>query len=565
VASPSAAPAPRGGAQTPAGALGEPGEPGERGEPVYRGHRGTRAVQCMVEFAPSTGGLALWMRHQDLPGSDAPAGHPAHAAHAAHAAQGGRRSDSPRAAWAAPPRQAASDASAADAAPVSTDGETLFYAPAFEQRPAAEQVGLVAHEVLHVALRHPQRFVELQHLLGDVDLALFNVCADAIVNSTLGHLTWLRLPASAVTLERLLAGALRAEQPVEKALLEWDVESLYRAIDDRGPPQRGARDDPRRTEGGAQAESGKAGGRPASAGNEAAQPSTRQDGTTDTRAATRTDPGNAARRDPRPEARGDGHAGARTDGPRAAAARALGAATPVDLRPGPETMAAPEVEAERTREWSERITRAHAGDGEFSMLRALLADLPRTHTPWEQVLRTQLARGLTARPEVSWSRPARSYLANQGRAGPHRRMPWEPGFSGSKKVPRLAVMVDVSGSIDEDLLARFAREVEAIAQRLEAGLVLVVGDDRVRHVACFEPGDLRPGRFDLRPIEFQGGGGTDFTPLLEEADRHRPDIGVVLTDLEGPARTRPRWPVIWAVPEPCTFAVAPFGRKLGLR
>ena len=31
--------------------------------------------------------------------------------------------------------------------------------------------------------------------------------------------------------------------------------------------------------------------------------------------------------------------------------------------------------------------------------------------------------------------------------------------------------------------------------------------------------------------------------------RHRPDIVVVLTDLDGPARFRPRWPVIWAVPE----------------
>ena len=30
------------------------------------GHRGTRAVQRMVEYAPSTGGLALWVRHHDL-------------------------------------------------------------------------------------------------------------------------------------------------------------------------------------------------------------------------------------------------------------------------------------------------------------------------------------------------------------------------------------------------------------------------------------------------------------------------------------------------------------------
>jgi len=36
---------------------------------LYR-HRGTRAVQRLVEFAPSTGGLALWVRHRDLPAED---------------------------------------------------------------------------------------------------------------------------------------------------------------------------------------------------------------------------------------------------------------------------------------------------------------------------------------------------------------------------------------------------------------------------------------------------------------------------------------------------------------
>ena len=106
------------------------------------------------------------------------------------------------------------------------------------------------------------------------------------------------------------------------------------------------------------------------------------------------------------------------------------------------------------------------------------------------------------------------------------------------------------------------REIEAITRRLEAGLVLVVGDDRVRHVARVEPADA--GRSGLRELAFHGGGGTDFTPLLQEADTHRPDIGVVLTDLQGPARFQPRWPVIWAVPAAHAGAVAPFGRVLVL-
>jgi predicted metal-dependent peptidase len=191
------------------------------------------------------------------------------------------------------------------------------------------------------------------------------------------------------------------------------------------------------------------------------------------------------------------------------------------------------------------------------MLRALLADLPRIRTPWEQILRAQLARGLAMQPSLSWSRPARSYLANQGRLAGGQRMPWEPGVSSTRAVARLVVIVDVSGSIEDSLLERFAAEIESITRRLEAGLILVIGDRQVQRVARFEP-----GRSDLRHIQFNGGGGTDFTPLLEEADRYHPDMGVVLTDLDGPTRFRPRWPVIWAVPASPATPEPPFGRKL---
>lgn len=448
-------------------------------------HRGTRAIQRMVEFAPSTGGLALWVRHQDLPAdSEVPS-------------------------------------------PAVTDGTTVYYSAAFDKLPLAEQAGLVAHEVLHIALRHPQRFVELQRVIGDVDLELYTICADAIVNSTLAHLSWLKLPAKSVMLEQILAQALKREQPPEAALLEWDVEKLYRAIDDRDETSNNGKQKSKdASRSGSQSdESGSGGRNPSQSQSDAAKESAEQ----------------------------------RADGARSAKVRQLGAGGARDLIPNAESQSAPEAEAEHARDWSERILRGHAGDGAFSMLRTLIADLPRSRTPWAQVLRVQLARGLAKKPALSWSRPARSYIANQGRAGRHR-MPFEPGFQATRNEPRLALIVDVSGSIDDALIERFANEIETILRRQEAGLVLIVGDERVRQVEFFEPGR----RFVLSEIEFSGGGGTDFTPLLAEADRHRPDIAVVLTDLEGPAEFKPRWPVIWAVPETHTHQMQPFGRLLTL-
>ncbi len=426
-------------------------------------HRGTRAVQRMVEHAPSSGGLALWVHHRDL--------------------------------------STEARIVPADGPPAVTDGQAIFYAPGFEALALPQQAGCVAHAVLHIALRHAQRYRAMQQRTGDADLQLFNVCADAIVNSALAHLGWLRLPAHAVRLEALLASALGSRLDAEAALLAWDVERLYRAVDDRrARPASGSPDEDRQR-----------GGR------------------------------------------------ARADGPRAAAVRAMARADAADLKPGEAAREAPEQEAEAAREWSERLQRAHAGDGEFSILRTLLADLPRPRTPWEQALRSQVAHGLAQRPALSWSRPSRSWLANQGRSAAGRRMPWEPGTTTSTRVPRLVVVVDVSGSIDDTLCRRFATEIEALSRRLGAGLVLVVGDDRVRRVETFEPA---AGRLD--GIAFHGGGGTDFAPLLEEAQRHRPDLIVVLTDLQGPTRFRPRCPVIWAVPEGPTDIVAPFGRLLRL-
>ena len=432
-------------------------------------HRGTRAIQRLVEYAPSTGGLALWVHHRDAADAQAPA------------ATGAAGPPAPAGAAASPPPL------------IATDGHTIVYAAAFAALPLPLQTGLVAHEVLHVALRHPQRLAELRQQLGDVDAKLFNTCADAIVNSALGHLAWLDLPAGSVRLEALLAQTLGGSFDAAAALLEWDVERLYRTLDDRGPPDP---QDPRRS---------------------------------------------------------------RRDGPRAARTRAIDPQGIADLLPVPQPQADPEQQAEQARTWAERLQRAHAGDGVFSLLRTLVADLPRTRTPWEQVLRTQLARSLSRRLDVSWSRPARSYLANQGRTHRGRRLPFEPGRLPAKALPRLVVVVDVSGSIADALLQRFAREVDAITRRREAGVTLVIGDDQVQRVEAHEP-----GRSTLADVEFQGGGGTDFTPLLEEADRHDPDLTVVLTDLQGPARHRPRAPVLWVVPEAHAAAVQPFGRKLVL-
>lgn len=456
------------------------------GDAVYT-HRGTAAIQRLVEYAPATGGLALWIRHAD------------------------------------------DDDLAVRGLEAATDGTAIRYGPAFEQLTLARQTGMVAHQVLHVALRHAQRADDLRQTLGDVDAELYNVCADAIVNSALGHLSWLEIPKGGVRLETLLSRVMGIDEPVEKSLLEWDVERLYRAIDDRDG--RGRQQQAAQRGGGGEAQASSA-------------------------EATGEGGGVSSSGPPRPVRPQGAHVRRRSDGPRAQSARALAGGTARDLLPAQGE--GPEAEAQASREWRERLSRAHARDGGHSLLRELLQDLPLPRTPWQALLRSWLSRGLMAAPTLSWSRPARSWIANQGRDPRGRRIPFEPGTSSMRAVPRLAVMVDVSGSIDDALLERFAREISAIARRCEAQITLVLGDDRVRSITTLGTGErLKPAA-----LRVQGGGGTDFTPLLEAAERGGADMGVLLTDLDGPANHRPAFPVIWATPASAADFPTPFGRRL---
>jgi hypothetical protein len=467
-------------------------------------HRGSRAIRRLVAFAPATGGLALWVRHRDV---------------------------------GAPP---CSEAGKAPAPPLTTDGTTLAYTPDFDRLTLDEQAGRVAQATLHVALRHAARFDAMSaRSAAPIDRELFDACAEAIVNSSLAGAGWLRLPADAILLAHLLPHATSrdADPTDDEALAAWDVERLYRAIDDRRMTDEDRPGSRRR--------------------------SGRSDGSEDGKAAGKGEAGKGAGGAP--------DAGSDADGPRAANARARLRQSGTILR-APTAGAAggtptPEADAAATRAWASRLERAHAEDGAFSMLRGVLASggpaAASGRTPWEQILRTRLARALAPKPALSWSRPSRSWLASRGRVGGAHgsgRMPWEPGRTASTPTPRLAVVVDVSGSIEDGLLARFASEIAAIARRTGAAVTLVVGDDRVRHVA-----ELRPGRVAFEgeaALRVPGGGGTDFAPLLAEATRHRPDIAVVLTDLDGPAGARPAFPVVWAVPETAraTAAMAPFGR-----
>jgi len=219
----------------------------------------------------------------------------------------------------------------------------------------------------------------------------------------------------------------------------------------------------------------------------------------------------------------------------------------LDLLPAAEQQ--PEQQAEQVRLWSERLTRAHAADGEQSLIRQLLADRPKVRTPWQFLLRTRMNRSLSAQIALSWSRPTRSWIACQGKTRSGRKLPWQPGITAFREAPKLCIIADVSGSIDDELVRRFTSEIDRLLRIQRCA----------RHCAM-----LKPGCKELSSIEFHGGGGTDFRPLLKAAAQWSPDLTIVLTDLDGPAGEPPSFPVIWAVTPQLMDIPAPYGVRIQL-
>jgi predicted metal-dependent peptidase len=389
--------------------------------------------------------------------------------------------------------------------PAWTDGTTIFYGPAFEALPLHEQTGLAAHHVLHVALRHGPRARSLWSRFGDrFDPELFNAAADSIVNETLiraGH----SLPRPCVLLTELLRDSFGETTAPDTALAAWDAEKLYIRLA-HGPE-------------GAQ-------GRRAS--------------------------GDGAAQGPSPAERARAHARAR--------------AFEADLEPAG-TDGDPARDAAEAVDWRQRLTRAlEAGRAAGRGIGALghrLADLPEATTPWEVVLRGLVARAVTPAPRRSHRRPTNRWIAldADARATGGPEPVFEPGLARDRMIPRVAVAIDASGSIDAARLALFAAQVAGIGRRTGAEVHVLVFDDGLRAQTRMQGSHWEA---EITRIAFARGGGTSFVEVLAAAARLDPAIVVVLTDLDGEFGPPPgRVPVIWAVPEePATRP--PFGRVLSL-
>lgn len=390
-----------------------------------------------------------------------------------------------------------------------SDGRVLAYNPGYiESLPLSKVKGLQCHEVLHLACRHHTR-------RDGRDARLWNMACDYAINPVLLD-AGLELPQGYL------------DDPEHHGR---NAESIYATITARMDEAKGG------AEGGEEEGTEAAGG---SAG-QAREGQQRDDGQ-ESSAATESD-GEGDGPD------GDG-AGAATDGDGDDdAKRGDDPGMTGEVRDAPPDSGGSAEGGRDAQEdaWQDALAQALHKSRESGTLpgslERLVGGLVSPPLCWSEILRRFVEDA--ARNDFSWVRPNRRHL--------HDGL-YLPGLE-NRELAEVAVAVDVSGSITQAELDRFASELSALLEEFDAQLTVFTCDARLtrRERLC---------RWDL-PLNFEarGGGGTDFRPPFEglEEEGLCPACLIYFTDLEcSRYPEEPGYPVLWVAPG-ASSAPPPFG------
>lgn len=344
-----------------------------------------------------------------------------------------------------------------------TNGRTIRIGAHFFNYSEIERAAILVHEILHIALRHIPRAKK-----KNLEMRLWNLCTDAVINEAISQIAWLQLPDDAVRLHALLEWRELQMTPAHL----WTSEKLYDYLKDR------------------------------------------------------------------------------TERVEQLLSKFFSDLELFDDGSPREPL--------EDNIWKERLMRAQAGDRPGGLIRGIAHEFPDDTLPWENILRRQMTEPLLPRSKTNWSRPHRRTLAGAtAHFEPSTRPPAGVGLAG--------VVVDTSGSIDDFLLGRFAREIQGIQQRTGCAIYLISADAAVQTEQLIKnDGVSFLRKLKSGKIEFKGGGGTDFFPALQRMKEKKVKVVVYLTDLMGNFGDERKYPykLIWA--STTKNERAPFGTTIYL-
>ncbi|MGC9106633.1 MAG: DUF2201 family putative metallopeptidase [Infirmifilum sp.] len=350
-----------------------------------------------------------------------------------------------------------------------TDGRKIMVSKEFFELSLAEQVGVLAHEASHIILDHVRR-------LKDKDPYLANIAADCAANTLLWEAGF-SLPEGVITPEYVASLTKSQVQEIKKMSAEEIYALLIRSLPSIPSKGRGDGEDGDGEDGDGEDGEGGEGGRPCRGRK------------------SRWGVG-GGENDLAPPETGEGTG-----------------------REGRETVLSPgsgvEKTPDRIRDEAEAFARA-VGTLPAGVSR-ILGKLRRPKVDWRNVIRDVILAG--------WRTPLRAPI-------PHRRI---PELLGNKMTGggAVAVLIDTSGSIDEEMLSQFASEIFAIVKTINAIVYVIPWDAQPYGVYR---ASSQSEVITVFKEHLQGGGGTVLSPALELLEREwfkltpRPQTIIIFSD-----------------------------------
>ena len=374
-----------------------------------------------------------------------------------------------------------------------TNGKAIGFNPDFAMSlPTKHLSGVIAHEILHVAMRHNYR-------RANRDQSMWNIACDYAINSVL-IADGFELPSDALLEDRYKG---------------MSSESIYATMVDEQQQDEQQQDE--------QSDTGDTDG------------DTVGDTDSDTDSDTGGDTGGGEeQQEDQGEDQGQGQAAEDTES---------GTQSEDQSKPAPGEVRDAPADAPAEEDWKTKVVQAaklaqhlasHGTEDSAAMDRAV-ADAKQAQVSWKDMLQQFLTQ--TVRTDFNWSRPSRRHLHTDIHM---------PSMS-SEGAGTIAVAIDTSGSIDTLALEVFVGELQGVVDQVNPERVIVwCVDTRVRNEQVFERGDL------IQPT-IVGGGGTRFEPAFEAAAKSDEDIACLIYFTDGyatPPKQIPATPTLWAITTP---------------
>lgn len=408
-----------------------------------------------------------------------------------------------------------------------TNGYEVWYGGGFFRETTKAQAAIVIHEVLHVALRHPQRGLAMckntGHEFGGANFNpyIWNLAVDCVVNLATFSLDWVEPPrCGVVTFDDMVDSTLSEQWPAHK----WSAEKLYTHF--MREAQQGKNQTLQQLAKRLQDALDRIRGKTSSGGDDSNEQQQESDG-------SRSNAGGGADSADKEENQSNFDSDS-----------LLGdVATTLSVL---EDIIRQDTDRE-SRNWKSKVHRASAGDRPGGILRSAVFDVPNVDTPWQVVLRRYMTSHVLPKTEPHLYKPGRQMLAETAASrNSSLRVPFSPGIQLQRGVKKIAACIDTSGSISEEVLSHFCAELQSLRNRVGADLVVIPAD-----CEAYDPITILRYESVLEKIKYQGGlrggGGTDFRPAVDAAQKiEGVKLIVYLTDMMGNFPETCVVPLVWA-------------------